>query len=692
MGRFLLTVVLGVALFAVVVYYFDWWKTDTPNRKSNTEPETEEALGELLYPRQTPRVDWHVGSGSPMNAVVVHGHTTTPEQVDVAAQVDAKVLCIGDEIPEGTAAAAGVACLIGEPFLQRNVIQGLADLAVIYRPWEEEATVRPKQVIAKLDPARILNEVALRRAKYNAAIAEYKGAEELYKEADLRAISAEKAYNTIIGGNRLIREEEYREKLLSRNKSFQDKITKKEGIKVAEHEQQASEIDLKEHTIRNELPVRCRIKIIHHKGEEAVKKLEPIVQIYSTERLRAEGMVDVPNRSRLHVGMPVFLEPTTEVAPRVLMGHRKEVTAVAVTRDPRKPRVISASEDKTVCVWDPAESSPRWVLYHPDAVRTVACTPPGAPMDLLLTGCANGDIYLWELDKLDIKKRRYDVSFADKLKAGHADGVTALAFGPVGAFFASGGADHRIQVWKTESREPLYTLSPGISPDGTITALSFTPETKLVAASTDNTLRVYDLHEKGAKQAIDPIPDRSGTVGQLGVDRDGRRMVFDQGRRLQILSTQDGIQTGILENPDGTTPFVTLALFSPDGSLMLTGGAPEGRLILWRTPGANQRGFELRQYVTREKAPVTCAAFFPDAGLSGKDAGSYAVSGCKDGHVYLWPVPNMLEVSQHRVLARLTMVGGAVDSGTRQIRVGVDVDNRDGRFLSGRPVTIVVEH
>lgn len=691
MGRFLLTVVLGVALFAVVVNYFGLWNSDTPQKNINTEQEAEAALGEPLYPPQAPRVERPVGTGSPMSAVVIHGHTTPPESVDVASQVDAKVLCIGDEIPEGTAAAAGVACLTGEPFLQKTVSQGLADLVVIYRPWEEEATLGPKQVIAKLDPAKILNEVALRKAKHGAAIAEYKGAEELYKEADLRAIAAEKAYNTIVGGSRLIREEEYREKLLSRNKSFQDQITKKEGITVAERELHGAQIDLKEHTIRNELPFRCRIKIIHHKGEEAVKKLEPIVQLYSTERLRAEGMVDVPSRSRLHLGMPVFLEPATEVGPRVLIAHRKEVTAVAVTRGP-KPRVISASEDKTVCVWDTGESAPRWVLYHPDAVRSVACTPPGAPIDLLLTGCANGDIYLWELDKLDAKKRRYDAGFAEKLKAGHADGVTALAFNPSGAFFASGGADHRIQVWKTESRESLYTLPPGISPDGTITALNLTPETKLVAASTDNTLRVYDLHEKGAKQALDPIPDRSGTVGKLGVDRDGRRMVFDQGRRLQILSTQDGIQTGILENPDGTTPFETLALFSPDGSLMLTGGAPEGRLLLWRTPGPNERGFEIRQFVTREKAPVTCAAFFPDAGLSGKDSGSYAVSGCKDGHVYLWPVPNLVEVSQHRVLARLTMVGGAVDSGTRQIRVGVDVDNRDGRFLSGRPVTIVVEH
>lgn len=692
MGRFFLTVLLGVALFAVVVYYFDLWRTETPSNNGKSSQEVEAALGDLLYPRQPARNGWPIGTASPMSAVVVHGHTVMPEQVDVTPLVDGKVLFIGDEIPEGTAAAAGVGCLIGEPFLQKTVSQGLSDLVVIYRPWEEEATLRPKQIIAKIDPAKILNEVAVRKAKFKAAAAEYSGAEYLFKEAEARLATAERAVQTRIGNVPLIAQEDFREKMLSRDKSYQDKITKKEGIKVAEGEQYAAEIDLKEHTVRNELPFRCRIKIIHHKGEEAVKKLEPIVQLYSTERLRAEGMVDVPNRSRLHVGMPVFLEPTTEVAPRVLMAHRKEVTAVAVTRDPRKPRVISASEDKTVCIWDPAESSPRWVLYHPDAVRTVACTPPGAPLDILLTGCANGDIYLWELDKLDPKKRRYDTSSAEKLKVGHTDGVTALAFSPSGVFFASGGADHRIQLWKTETREPLYALPPAISPDGTITSLNFTQEAKLVTASTDNTLRVYDLHEKGARPTIDPIPDRSGTVGQLGVDRDGRRMVFDQGRRLQILSTNDGIQTGILENPDGTTPFETLALFSPDGSLMLTGGAPEGRLLLWRTPGANERGFEVRQFVTREKAPVTCAAFFPDAGLSGKGSGSYAVSGCKDGHVYLWPVPNLEEVLQHRVPARLTMLGGAVDSGTRQIRVGVDVDNRDGRFLSGRPVTIVVEH
>jgi hypothetical protein len=130
------------------------------------------------------------------------------------------------------------------------------------------------------------------------------------------------------------------------------------------------------------------------------------------------------------------------------------------------------------------------------------------------------------------------------------------------------------------------------------------------------------------------------------------------------------------------TPFETLALFSPDASLILTAGAPEGRLQLWRCPTGQERGFEVRQFVTEEKAPVTCAAFAHD---------SFALSGTKTGLVYLWRIPTTEEVQNHRILgAKLTTLGQTVDPGTRQMRVGVRLRN-DGRLIDGRPVTIVIE-
>ncbi len=97
-------------------------------------------------------------------------------------------------------------------------------------------------------------------------------------------------------------------------------------------------------------------------------------------------------------------------------------------------------------------------------------------------------------------------------------------------------------------------------------------------------------------------PDRSGSVGQLDVSSDGRWLLFDQGKALQIRSVADGGMINTLQNPGGVIPFETLAQFSPDASLLLTAGAPEGRLQLWQTPTESARGYEVRQFAPREQA------------------------------------------------------------------------------------------
>ncbi len=701
MGRFFVTLLVGLGVFALAVWVFDLWSFGpTGDENSNKTKKTAAAdLGQSLYPRQPFRPE----PAPPQSARQVYplafaAHFVIPVNPDVASQVDGKLLFIGEALPDGAAALAGVAAFMGEPFHYKEVAQGGGDLVVFYRPLEEEMTVRPHQIIARVDPAKILNEVAIRKAKVKVAEKEEEAAKFLYEESEARFGRAARVRDSTVAGQRVIAEEEYQEKKLGRDKTLSDLGVKKEAVKVAQGEGNGAEIDLKEHTIRNELPFNCKIKTLYRKGDEAVKRLEPVFQLYSVERLRAEGMADVPYRHALKEGMPVLLEPTIEVAPRPLLGHKKEVMALAVTSDPRRPRIVSASEDKTVCIWDPAVQFPLLTLHHPDAVRAVACSPADSPASLLLTGCANGDIYLWDLGKLEGPAgARKQTDAAKKLK-GHADGVTALAFGPKAEWFASGGADHRILLWKTGNPdgdpESVYPFDSkhGVtdSPEGTVTSLQFTPQSRLIAASTDNALRIFELFEKGAK-LVHKVQHRTGSVAQLGVTQDGRHMIFDQGRRLQILTIPEGTPTAKLENPDNVTPFETLALFSPDGSLLLTGGAHEGRLQLWRAPTRYERGFEVRQLVPSKKSSVTCAAFFPDAGIAKDGPESHAVSGNKDGDLYVWAIPNQDEVNNHQERRVLTMVGGAVDSSTRQIRIGVEVRNPDGRYVPGRPVTIVIE-
>ncbi len=139
------------------------------------------------------------------------------------------------------------------------------------------------------------------------------------------------------------------------------------------------------------------------------------------------------------------------------------------------------------------------------------------------------------------------------------------------------------------------------------------------------------------------------------------------------------------------------AAFSPDASLLLTAGVGDGRLQLWRTPTETARGFEIRQLATRERAPVSCAAFAPRSDYGGE--GSFAVSGNREGQLYLWPLPSHTEVENHPIRnVRVRLINAGLNPSTRQISIGVEVpnpptpDHPKGRLEPGRSVTIVIDN
>ena len=152
-------------------------------------------------------------------------------------------------------------------------------------------------------------------------------------------------------------------------------------------------------------------------------------------------------------------------------------------------------------------------------------------------------------------------------------------------------------------------------------------------------------------------------------------MLFDQGTHAAApVARRRPDRSRRCRAPGSATPFETLALFSPDATLMLTAGAAEGRLQLWRRPtderprlrGAPVRhrralAGDLRRVLRRRRRGRKSASPSPAS---------------KDGNVYLWPMPTQEEVATHRIEnVPLTLISQNVDPGTRQIRIGFEVAN-----------------
>lgn len=685
MIRTIVALALGAGLFGLVAWQFELgpFATDTdPKTPSQIKQPAQPKLGDFLYPPSP----FPKESALPLrrgDPVVIQATLSPMDKIDVSAKASGQLLLIGDLVPEGAVQAAGTAAFIAEPYYPVEIpLIGGRKMIQIYQRFYEGSILGRDQMIGLVDPAKALSDIELKRARVQSAIAERDSAKALLKEYTIRFDREETLRRQGTGTAA-----EWGAAKASMDKAFADDITKAEGVKFSTIEEKLAILNYYFHEVRNPILVnRSIIRTLYKKGHESVKELDPVAQVYSLDRLLAEGFLEIQYASRIREGALVSIEPTRESEPlKVFAGHRGAVNAVAVTNI-GPPLAVSASDDQTVCVWTQASKGPWVELRHGHKVLAVACSPAALKRNLILAGDDAGNITLWDLaTKESVFKNKE--AYKDNVP------VTSLAFTPDGKFFATGSAAGVIKLWETETGKEAWTLdaehgAPDSHSDA-ITSMHFTPQCRLISASRDNTVRVWAVYHGGAKLEYDPVAGRTGSIPGLGVSRDGRWMLFDQGKILQMRSVEEGKMINFLKNPQGGSPFESVAIFSPEGTLMLTGGAADGRLQLFHAPQAGERGFEIRQFTPEERGRVTCANFAP-VGADGQSA--FAVSGNKDGFVYLWPIPNKADVEGHRIPnVRVTLVSTNLDAGTRQIRVGVEVPNPTGQLLPGRPVTIVID-
>jgi WD40 repeat protein len=679
MLRFLLVVALGSGLALGVAWYGGVWNPaeDVPTADQAKPSAVRLAPGDCLYPAAPEAVvedPAPAGKGRPTIVVLHDCHLDSVDRQEVASPREGQLQFIGEEVNEPKPGAPG-------KFLPTEFKVGKRVIVKTYRVIERDAVVRPGQMVALLNPAVALAEVDAARAKHEAAVAELGAAEAAAKESKARVERYQK-----LMAQRVIGAEDYSNAFLYWQSKQLDEVAKRKAIDLAAAEVDKALTTLDQHEIRNRMSREAVVRTVYKNGTDAVKAQEPILHLQSIQQLRAEGMIDVQDLNRLGSTATVTVEPIIPQAPwHTFPRHHGEVTGVAFCGRGDELRVVSVSEDHTAYVRSVARPlSAPGLLRHPGPVRAVACSPT---QPWCLTGCADGSLRLWDVPSGKLLR---------EIKEGrHRGAVTAVAFSPRGDYFASGGEDGVVHIWQTEARGDgfVYTLAAEAGAEqthlGAVTALHFTPQARLISAGRDNTLRVWKLGRRAA-ELEQFVGNRSGTVATLGVSPDGGRMLFDLRESLQVLSVRDGRTVGEVQSSFGATPFEALALFSPDARLLLTAGAPEGRLQLWHLP-PGQRAYEVRLFAARERSPATCAAFAPE--------GPFAASGTRDGRVHLWELPSPEAVRTHRIPGlRLTQVGSALDANSRQVRIGVDVTNprdpssRTGyRLIPGGPVTLVIE-
>jgi WD40 repeat protein len=720
--RFFLTVVVVFVVCFAGFYFFgksagdDDGGVQSAGVSASAAPDGPRVAGSevTLKEEQTPgKIIWNhqkelSGLGSPI--VIADARMLPLDRQEVPSERDGQLLIIGTEVAPGDQVPPDrlFSATVGRfEFWDGKVyrIWHESDPAPMakyvrlrrerkeYKRLEVGDEVKAGQTVALVDPILALGEVDIKIAALDAAESDARASKKTKEEAERRVAAMEESMRRVPGS---VSKDDYQGAILTAKRYTEEEIAKNCAVVKTQQELIQAQTILTKYEIH--ATISGTIKVIYKNRGDAVKgdrAADPILQLQSRERLRVEGLMDVQESDRVKPKVTeALIEPTQPIHPKLqIEGHLGECTCVAVSRDPGRV-ILSGGEDRNLYAWNASTGQMLWAMKHNNAVRSLACTGANSKRSLALAGYADGSARLIDLDKLEAFARGTTKEQPEPilLKGKHRGAVHCVAFSPDGTVCATGGEDRKIYLWDVRDGEHqgerLYEL-PAIH-RAPVTSLQFTPLKQLVSAGHDKQLVVWSVEPGKPPVHVTTFDHRSGDVTRLGVSPDGKQVLFDQGKEIRLLSIDSHQPEGILRNASGAANFSTIALFDPDGLTVLTNGGAEGRLQLWRTPTrSSASAAELRQLVW-PRGSATSAAFSTDSSL--------CVTGMQDGHVLVWPMPERKrdepssrpELVETPIRARIKDVEKFIDSSNRQVRVWVELENKENRLVPGGTATMVV--
>ena len=322
----------------------------------------------------------------------------------------------------------------------------------------------------------------------------------------------------------------------------------------------------------------------------------------------AAGFQPTARKPTLQVWDVVDSVGTVRAAPGLVLGgrsgegHTGKVNLAAFSRD--GTRIVTASDDQTVRVWNAASGECELTIHLPDRGLYAAFSPDGTRVVAVSDDDA---AQVWEIDHGRPIGRQMN----------HSRKINSAVFSPDGKQIVTASDDGTARLWDASSDTslgaPILTLEghearvnfAGFSPDGT----------RVVTSSDDNTVRIWDSARGRAHLTL---AGHDGVVWTAALNADGTRAVTASNDGFaRIWDTKQGVLVG---EPMQHSREVTSAAFNVIGDLIVTASPVDGTQVWDAATGAWKHGFH--------DATVTYAAFSPDGG--------HIATAYEDGRVRIW--------------------------------------------------------
>ena len=167
---------------------------------------------------------------------------------------------------------------------------------------------------------------------------------------------------------------------------------------------------------------------------------------------------------------------------RTLEGHTKYVLYASFSHD--GSRIVSASSDKTIRIWDAATGDCiRTLEGHTSHVYSASFSPDGRR---IVSASGDETVRIW------------DAATGECIRTlrGHTgnvcgNSVYSASFSPDGSRIVSASMDETVRIWDAATGECIRTLEGHTS---SVYSASFSPNSsRIVSASWDKTVRIWDI-------------------------------------------------------------------------------------------------------------------------------------------------------------------------------------------------------